>query len=79
MKQKPSSSLLIGIHSVDSALTNTPRQLNLITIAQECRNPRVQELAERAGSKGGNKGADAALTAIEMANLLNRIDTNKNL
>jgi 6,7-dimethyl-8-ribityllumazine synthase len=28
---------------------------------------------ERAGGKAGNKGADAALTAIEMANLLRRI------
>lgn len=30
----------------------------------------LEQAIERAGSKGGNKGADAALSAIEMANLL---------
>jgi 6,7-dimethyl-8-ribityllumazine synthase len=30
---------------------------------------------ERAGGKAGNKGADAALTALEMANLLRRIES----
>jgi len=52
MSQKASSSLLIGIHSVDSAVSKAPRQLRLITIAQECRNPRVQELLERASKAG---------------------------
>jgi 23S rRNA (guanosine2251-2'-O)-methyltransferase len=52
MKPDPSSSLLIGIHSVDSALSRAPRQLVLITIAQECGNPRVHELAGRARKEG---------------------------
>ena len=52
MNQSPSSSLLIGIHSVDSALTRAQQQLRLITIAQECRNPRVRELGERARKEG---------------------------
>lgn len=30
----------------------------------------IEQAMERAGSKAGNKGADAALTAIEMCNLL---------
>jgi len=30
----------------------------------------VEQAIERAGTKGGNKGSDAANTAIEMANLL---------
>jgi 6,7-dimethyl-8-ribityllumazine synthase len=30
----------------------------------------LEQAVERAGSKGGNKGFDAACTAIEMANLL---------
>lgn len=30
----------------------------------------IEEAIERAGTKHGNKGADAAVTAIEMANLL---------
>jgi 23S rRNA (guanosine2251-2'-O)-methyltransferase len=52
MKQSPSTSLLIGIHSVDSALTTARQQLRLVTIAQECRNPRVRELGERARAEG---------------------------
>ncbi|MDO4542111.1 MAG: 6,7-dimethyl-8-ribityllumazine synthase [Bacillota bacterium] len=30
----------------------------------------IEQAIERAGSKGGNKGYDAAVTAIEMANLI---------
>ena len=30
----------------------------------------VEQAIDRAGAKSGNKGADAAITAIEMANLL---------
>ena len=30
----------------------------------------IEQAIERAGTKGGNKGWDAAVTAIEMANLL---------
>lgn len=30
----------------------------------------IEQAIERAGTKAGNKGADAAITAIEMANLL---------
>jgi 23S rRNA (guanosine2251-2'-O)-methyltransferase len=52
MSQKNSDSLLIGIHSVDSALSRVPQQLQTITIAQECRNPRVIELADRAREAG---------------------------
>lgn len=33
----------------------------------------IEQAIERAGSKGGNKGWDAALSAIEMANLLRQI------
>ncbi len=34
----------------------------------------IEQAIERAGTKAGNKGADAAITAIEMANLLPKID-----
>jgi 6,7-dimethyl-8-ribityllumazine synthase len=34
----------------------------------------IEQALERAGTKAGNKGADAALCAIEMANLLRRLD-----
>lgn len=33
----------------------------------------VQQAIDRAGTKAGNKGADAALSAIEMVNLLKRL------
>lgn len=35
----------------------------------------IEQAIERAGTKAGNKGADAALAAIEMANLLRSIET----
>ena len=34
----------------------------------------MEQAMDRAGGKAGNKGADAALAAIEMANLLRRLD-----
>lgn len=34
----------------------------------------IEQALERAGTKAGNKGADAALCALEMANLLRRLD-----
>lgn len=34
----------------------------------------IEQAVERAGTKAGNKGADAALAAIEMANLLRSLD-----
>ncbi len=33
----------------------------------------IEQAIERAGSKSGNKGRDAALTAIEMANLMKKM------
>ncbi len=37
----------------------------------------LEQAIERAGTKSGNKGRDAALTAIEMANLLKAIGRKK--
>jgi 6,7-dimethyl-8-ribityllumazine synthase len=34
----------------------------------------MEQAVDRAGGKAGNKGADAAVAAIEMANLLRRLD-----
>ena len=34
----------------------------------------VEQAIDRAGAKSGNKGFDAAMTAIEMASLLQRLD-----
>ncbi len=33
----------------------------------------VEQAVDRAGAKSGNKGFDAAMTAIEMANLMRRL------
>jgi 6,7-dimethyl-8-ribityllumazine synthase len=33
----------------------------------------IEQAIERAGTKAGNKGFDAAMAAIEMANLLNNL------
>lgn len=35
----------------------------------------IEQAIERAGTKAGNKGFDAAVTAIEMANALRELDT----
>jgi 23S rRNA (guanosine2251-2'-O)-methyltransferase len=44
-----SISLLIGVHSVESALTNMPGQVQVLRVAQESHNPRVSALVSRAG------------------------------
>ena len=35
----------------------------------------IEQAVERAGTKSGNKGVDAAMSAIEMTNLLKRLRT----
>ncbi|MBN1490900.1 MAG: 6,7-dimethyl-8-ribityllumazine synthase, partial [Phycisphaerae bacterium] len=37
----------------------------------------LEQAIERAGTKAGNKGADAAAAAIEMANLLPQLRSKK--
>lgn len=37
----------------------------------------IEQAIERSGAKAGNKGADAALAAIEMANLLQQLPTKQ--
>ncbi len=37
----------------------------------------IEQAIERAGTKAGNKGYDAAVTAIEMVNLLNSFDSSE--
>jgi 23S rRNA (guanosine2251-2'-O)-methyltransferase len=44
--------LLIGMHAVDSALTNSPAQVTSLLVADECKNPRVARLVERAKQAG---------------------------
>jgi 6,7-dimethyl-8-ribityllumazine synthase len=37
----------------------------------------LEQALERAGAKAGNRGFDAAMTAMEMANLLQKIETER--
>jgi 23S rRNA (guanosine2251-2'-O)-methyltransferase len=46
------ANLLIGIHSVASALANTPGQVKAIVVAEECHNPRVKKLRQQAVELG---------------------------
>lgn len=55
-----------GIAQV-SLSTNVPTIFGVIT------SDNIEQAIERAGTKDGNKGKDAALSAIEMANLLKKI------
>ena len=44
--------------------TGVPAAFGIVTTEN------IEQAIERAGTKAGNKGADAALTALELANLL---------
>ena len=55
-----------GISSAALA-TGKPVAFGLLTVDT------IEQAIERAGTKAGNKGADAAASAIEMVNLLDRI------
>ena len=54
-----------GVHTFD---TDVPVAFGVLT------TDTIEQAVERAGTKAGNKGADAALTALELANLLRRLD-----
>ncbi len=56
-----------GVSAV-SQQSGLPVSFGLLTVNT------IEQAIERAGTKAGNKGVDAALTAIEMVNLLDRID-----
>jgi 6,7-dimethyl-8-ribityllumazine synthase len=58
-----------GLASI-SAETGVPVAFGVLTTNT------VEEAVDRAGAKAGNKGSDAALTAIEMANLLRDLRTS---
>tara|TARA_R110002095_G_scaffold40390_1_gene37317 strand:- start:307 stop:786 length:480 start_codon:yes stop_codon:yes gene_type:complete len=56
-----------GLASV-SLQSNTPIAFGVLTVDS------IEQAIERAGTKAGNKGAEAALSAIEMVNLFKVID-----
>lgn len=55
-----------GVSKVNDQ-TNVPVIFGILTIES------IEQAVERAGTKAGNKGAEAAVSAIEMANLLKSI------
>ncbi|HXG24366.1 MAG TPA: 6,7-dimethyl-8-ribityllumazine synthase [Chthonomonadales bacterium] len=58
-----------GIGQV-SLQTGLPLTYGIITVEN------LEQAIERAGTKAGNKGAEAAVAAIEMANLMRELDRN---
>ncbi len=60
------SAVTSGISSV-SLESGIPVAFGVITVES------IEQAIERAGSKAGNKGAEAAMTVVEMANLLKQI------
>jgi 6,7-dimethyl-8-ribityllumazine synthase len=65
-----SSEFTKGVASV-SLETGVPVSFGVLT------TDNIEQAIERAGTKAGNKGFDAAMSAIEMANLLQVMDRNE--
>ena len=58
-----------------SGLSNVARQYDIAVGFGVLTVDTIEQALERAGSKAGNKGADAALAALETAAVLRRINT----
>ncbi len=58
---------------VAKGVSNVAMQANLPVIFGVLTTENIEQAIERAGTKAGNKGAEAAVSAIEMANLLKDI------
>lgn len=56
-----------------SGLAQIPMQTGVPVVFGVLTTNTVEQAIDRAGAKSGNKGSDAALTAIEMADLLRRL------
>lgn len=57
-------------NEVSKGIAQVGLQTEIPTIFGIVTTENIQQAVERAGTKAGNKGADAAVSAIEMANLL---------
>lgn len=58
-----------------SGIAQVSQDTNIPTIYGVVTTDTIEQAIERAGTKSGNKGSDAAVAAIEMANLLAAIKT----
>ncbi|MGB0453926.1 MAG: 6,7-dimethyl-8-ribityllumazine synthase [Bacteriovoracaceae bacterium] len=56
-------------------ISNVALETEVPTIFGIVTTDSIEQAIERAGTKAGNKGWDAALSAIEMANLVKRFDS----
>lgn len=59
---------------VSSGVTSVALEANLPVVFGVLTTENIEQAIERAGTKAGNHGFEAAVTAIEMASLLERID-----
>lgn len=59
---------------VAKGLAQTARETGIPTIFGVITSDNIEQAIERAGTKAGNKGWDAVMAAVEMANLLKAIN-----
>ena len=56
-------------------LADLAQQLDMPVINGVLTVDTIEQAIERAGTKAGNKGADAAMSAMEMVSLMRRLDS----
>lgn len=61
-------------NEVSKGIAQISLQIGVPTIFGIVTTENIQQAIERAGTKSGNKGADAAISAMEMANLLKSVE-----
>lgn len=61
-------------NEVSKGVASTSMQENLPVIFGVLTTDTIEQAIERAGTKAGNKGAEAAVSAVEMANLMGSLD-----
>lgn len=64
-------------HEVAKGIANISQETGLPVIFGVITSDTIEQAIERAGTKAGNKGRDAAISAIEMVNLLRAINETK--
>ena len=62
---------------VSKGIASVSLQSDLPVIFGILTTDNIEQAVERAGTKAGNKGFDAALTAVEMVNVCKELDNNK--
>lgn len=65
-------------NQVSSGIAKVSLETNLPIIFQVLMTDTIEQALERAGTKSGNKGFEAALSALEMVDLLHQINCENN-